>query len=149
MFPQQKKMVIEIIIVAIFAFIMGIIVGVKWNNIDISMGNLRDKIIIGSKEINNFKNIDKNGCKMLNTGITMDLKTAQRIARRSECAKYGKILNSYNCMEKEGMFMLNMKIDKEQCGAQCYVNMVNNTAKIEWRCMGLIPEPLPEYMKIN
>lgn len=78
-------------------------------------------------------------CTDKETGASMSLAEAKEIAIASECAQ-GNLIGEQVCNEYTGTWWLDLDIKRESCYPACVVNVVTKTAKINWRCTGLIPE---------
>lgn len=68
---------------------------------------------------------------------SMSFGAAKQIALSSNCTQLKK---THFCNEGTGTWWIDLDIQKQGCSPACVINVVNNTAEINWRCTGLIPQ---------
>lgn len=73
------------------------------------------------------------------TGEKLSLSEAKQIALNSECVQDGALGEKYFCNEDTGTWWIDLNIQKEMCHPACVINIATKTAKINRRCMGLLP----------
>lgn len=83
----------------------------------------------------------------------LSLSEAKQIASASECAKEGKLKETYVCNEITGTWWIDLNIKKEGCSPACVINVETKQAEINWRCTGLVKPPevlqISDFEKIN
>jgi serpin B len=82
---------------------------------------------------------DREACVDANTGASMTLEEATRIAIESECGQKGTLTESYFCNENTGTWWIDLEIDQPGCAPACVVDVNTGAAEINWRCTGAIP----------
>lgn len=76
-------------------------------------------------------------CSKLGTEVGMSLDEAVRLAESSECVSEGALKETYFCNDSTGTWWIDLEIDKPGCNPVCVVNVLDKTAKINWRCTGV------------
>lgn len=71
-------------------------------------------------------------------GLTLD--EARAIALDSPCMDEGGLTGTYVYNENTATWWFDMDVEKEGCAPACVVDEETETAEINWRCTGLIPE---------
>lgn len=84
-------------------------------------------------------------CIKTGTGEKLSLTEAKQIALASECGEQGSLNDTYTCNEDTGTWWIDLDpyTEREGCNPACVINVVTKQAEINWRCTGLIPEPVP------
>ena len=84
-------------------------------------------------------------CALSGTDRSMTYSEAVDLARRSECASVGQLLDANLCNEQTGTWWLGLDAPREGCNPACVVDVAARTAVINWRCTGLLmPTATPE-----
>lgn len=100
-----------------------------------------DKPCGESRDINNQERIEKSVfCESDISSKNVSASQAKIIAER-DC-KDGTLKDIYYCNDYTGTWWFDFepKEPKEGCNPACVVNVENETAEINWRCTGYIPE---------
>ncbi len=66
----------------------------------------------------------------------LTLAEAKEVAIKSECGD--NLEKTFNCNQKTGTYWIDLDLEKEDCNPACVVDIIERTAKINWRCTGLI-----------
>ena len=70
----------------------------------------------------------------------LTLEQAREIARNSDCMLEGNLTDESSYNNVTDTWWLGTDIVKEGCSPACVVDEKTETAEINWRCTGLIPE---------
>lgn len=70
----------------------------------------------------------------------MDYETAKKVAEQSECLQEGSLKGEYFYNKNTKTWWFDLNIDKPGCNPACVVSEETQSAEINWRCTGLIPE---------
>ena len=73
------------------------------------------------------------------SGKRLSLSEAKQIAINSECNEQGKLKDTQVCNEDTGTWWIDLDIEKEGCNPACVIDIETKTAKINWRCTGVLP----------
>lgn len=86
----------------------------------------------------NLKKVPQDYCCKDNTMECMSITEARKIARNSECGE--RLDDSYTCNNVSGTWWIDLDVEKEGCNPACVVDVIDEQAKINWRCTGLADE---------
>ncbi|RLC33943.1 MAG: hypothetical protein DRZ76_03655 [Candidatus Nealsonbacteria bacterium] len=76
-------------------------------------------------------------CTKIGTDYKLSLFRAKEIGAGSECGS--DYAQNYSCNEITGTWWIDLNLEKPGCNPACVVDVVNETAEINWRCTGLVP----------
>lgn len=70
----------------------------------------------------------------------LNITQARDIVMESDCMLDGNLTTNYTYNNVTDTWWIDMDIDKPGCAPACVVFEENNSAEINWRCTGLVPE---------
>ena len=82
---------------------------------------------------------EEDTCTDSQTGASMKISDAQRLAQSSECIVAGPLMDSFACNEVTGTWWIDLDVNEPGCKPACVVDIGSGTTGINWRCTGAIP----------
>jgi len=79
-------------------------------------------------------------CVDENAEVQMTYDEAVAIAESSVCIEHGSLAATRVCNGATGTWWIDLDVEDDDCNAACAVDIVSQTAEVNWRCTGALPE---------